>query len=214
MTKTNPEDELLLLAREGAPQALGDLLQHHREKLLRIIHFRMDLRLRSRLDADDILQDAYIEATERFQDYVDNQEMPFFLWLRFIAIQKLYQLHRKHLGAQARDAAREVSIYAGSRPQATSAVLAAHLLGKHTSPSVAAMRAETTLLVENALNSMNEMDREILALRRFEKLSNSEVADLLKISTTAASNRYIRALQRLKTEVDDPKFDANTRDSR
>ena len=205
MTNSSQENELLLLAMEGAPQALGDLLQHHRDKLVRIVRFRMDPRLRSRLDADDILQDAFIEATTRFSDYVDDeQRMPFFLWLRFIAIQKLYQLHRKHLGAQARDAAREVSIYAGSHPQATSAVLAAHLLGKHTSPSVAAMRAETTALVENALNSMNEMDREILALRRFEKLSNSEVAELLDISKTAASNRYIRALQRLKTEVDGP----------
>ncbi len=204
MTKSDSEDELLMLAKGGAPQALGELLQHYREKLLRIIHFRMDLRLRSRLDADDILQDAYIEATARFQDYVDNQQMPFFLWLRFIAIQKLFQLHRKHLGAKARDAAREVSIYAGSHPQATSAVLAAHLLGKHTSPSVAAMRVETTLLVENALNSMNDMDREVLALRRFEKLSNSQVAELLQISKTPASNRYIRALQRLKEEVEGP----------
>lgn len=204
MTNTSIENELLSLAISGAPQALGDLLQHHRDKLVRIIRFRMDPRLRSRLDADDILQDAFIEATTRFSDYLRDQQMPFFLWLRFIAIQKLYQLHRKHLGAQARDAAREVSIYAGSHPQATSAVLAAHLLGKHTSPSVAAMRSETTARVEDALNSMNEMDREILALRRFEKLSNSDVAELLDISKTAASNRYIRALQRLKTEVDGP----------
>lgn len=202
MTNANFEEELLSRASAGDLQALGDLLQHYREKLLRIIHFRMDPRLRSRLDADDILQDAYIESNSRFADYVANQEMPFFLWLRFIAIQKLFQLHRKHLGAQIRDAAREVSIYSSPQPQATSAVLAAHLLGKHTSPSVAAVRAETTALVENALNSMNEMDREILALRRFEKLSNSEVSELLDITKTAASNRYIRALQRLKTEVD------------
>lgn len=203
MTQAQSTDELLALASQGNPQALGDLLQLFRDKLLRIIHFRMDPRIRSRLDADDILQDAYIEATSRFQDFVDNQKMPFFLWLRFIAMQKLLQLHRKHLGAKARDAGREISIFAGSQPQATSAVLAAHLLGKHTSPSVAAMRVETTLRVENALNAMNEMDREILALRRFEKLSNSEVAELLEISKTAASNRYIRALQRLKAEVDD-----------
>ncbi len=131
-----------------------------------------------------------------------NQEMPFFLWLRFITVQKLCQLHRKHLGVKSRDAGREISIFAGPSPQATSAVLAAHLLGKHTSPSVAAMRAETTQRVENALNAMGEMDREILALRRFERLQNHEVAKLLDISTTAASNRYIRALERLRKEVD------------
>ncbi|MEM7456847.1 MAG: sigma-70 family RNA polymerase sigma factor [Planctomycetota bacterium] len=195
-------DEYLEQARAGRPQALGELLQRNREKLLRIIKFRMDPRLRGRLDADDIVQEAFIEATSRFTDYCENQEMPFFLWLRYITVQKLFQMHRKHLGTKSRDAGREVSIYSGPSPQATSAVLAAHLLGKHTSPSVAAMRAETTMSVERALNSMSEMDREILALRRFEKLQNHEVAKLLDISKTAASNRYIRALERLQKEVE------------
>ena len=194
--------EYLEQARAGRPQALGELLQRNREKLLRIIKFRMDPRLRGRLDADDIVQEAFIEATSRFHDYCENQDMPFFLWLRFITVQKLFQMHRKHLGAKSRDAGREVSIYSGPSPQATSAVLAAHLLGKHTSPSVAAMRAEATMRVERALNSMSEMDREILALRRFEKLQNHEVAQLLNISKTAASNRYIRALERLRKEVE------------
>ena len=194
-------DALLESAKSGDTNSLGSLLQHYREQLLRILRFRIDPRLRSRLDADDILQDAFIEAARRFADFVDNQEMPFFLWLRFIATQKLFQLHRKHLGTKARDAGREVSLYAG-QPQATSAVLAAHLVGKHTSPSLAAMRAETTLRVESALNSMNEVDREILALRRFEKLSNAQVAQLLNLTKTAASNRYIRALERLHREVE------------
>ena len=195
----NPD--LLEKAKAGQPQALGELLQSCRDQLYRIIKFRMDPRLRSRLDADDIIQDAFIEATQRFDDYVENQEMPFFLWLRFITVQKLFQMHRKHLGAQARDADREISIFAKPQPQATSAMLAAHLLGKHTSPSVAAMRAEQTARVERALNSMSEVDREVLALRRFERLKNDEVAELLNISRTAASNRYVRALERLQKEM-------------
>ncbi len=210
---TEPESleiGLLQRASAGQPQALGDLLQHHREHLLRIVKFRMDSRLRGRLDPDDIVQDAFIEATQRFQDFVDNQEMPFFLWLRFITIQKLMQMHRRHLGAKSRDAEREISIFAGPSPQATSAVLAAHLLGKHTSPSVAAMRAEATMRVELALNSMNEVDREILALRRFERLQNHEVAKLLNITISAASNRYIRALARLRVEVEGAPGDSIT----
>lgn len=193
--------DLLQRARGGEPEALGELLQSCREQLLRIVKFRMDPRLRSRLDADDVVQDSFIEATQRFDDFVNNQEMPFFLWLRFITVQKLMQMHRRHLGAQARDAGREISIFAKPQPQATSAMLAAHLLGKHTSPSVAAMRAEQTSKVERALNAMNEVDREILALRRFERLKNDEVAALLNLSKTAASNRYIRALERLQKEM-------------
>ncbi len=197
--------DLLAQAEAGQPQALGALLQNYRDQLLRIINFRMDPRLRGRLDADDIVQESFIEATQRFQDFVDNQEMPFFLWLRFITIQKLFQLHRKHLGVKSRDAGREVSIFAAPSPQATSAVLAAHLLGKNTSPSMAAIRAEETIRVEKALNAMSNVDREILAMRRFERLSNQEVAKLLKISKTAASNRYIRALERLQKEVEGAK---------
>ena len=192
--------ELLEQAKAGKPQALGELLQSHRDSLLRIIKFRMDPRLRSRLDADDVVQDSFIEATRRFETFED-QEMPFFLWLRFITVQKLYQMHRRHLGAKARDAGREISIFSTPQPQATSAMLAAHLLGKHTSPSVAAMRAERSRKVERVLNSMSDVDREILALRRFERLKNDEVAELLKISRTAASNRYVRALERLQKEM-------------
>ena len=194
-------DQLLTSAKTGCPQALGELLQSHRDQLLRIVRFRMDPRVSSRMDPDDVLQDAFMEATNRFQDFVDNQEMPFFLWLRFITVQKLLQLHRKHLGAQARDAGREISIFSKPHPQVTSAVLAAHLLGKQTSPSLAAMRAEQTILVEQALNSMNEVDREILALRRFERLKNNDVAALLDISPKAASNRYVRALEKLQQAV-------------
>lgn len=195
------QTDLLERAKRGQPQALGELLQSYQKQLLRIVKFRMDPRLRVRLDADDIVQEAFVEATERFDDFAQNQEMPFFLWLRFITVQRLFQLHRRHLGVQARDARREISIFSKPQPQATSAMLAAHLLGKHTSPSVAAMRAEQTLRVEKALNSMSEVDREILALRRFERLKNDEVANLLNLSKSAASNRYIRALERLQKEM-------------
>ncbi len=191
-------DQLVCGARDGDPHALGALLELNQERLRAIIEFRIDSRLRGRFDAADVLQEAFIEATQRFQDFLDNQEMPFFLWLRFITMQKLIQLHRRHLGTKARDATREVSIYAGPQPQATSAILAAHLLGRQTSPSMAAVRAEMQLRVERALNSMDDMDREVLALRHFEQLSNSEVAKLLDLSSTAANNRYIRALKRLK----------------
>ena len=196
-TETLQAERLLEQAEHGDPRALGDLLQTHRHRLLGIIQFRMDSRLRGRLDAADILQEAFIEATERFEEYCKSRNMPFFLWLRFIAVQKLLQVHRRHLGVKARDAAREVSIFPGPYPAATSAVLAAHLLGKHTSPSSAAVRAETQLRMERALNRMDEIDREVLALRHFEGLANGEIARLLEISEKAASNRYMRALKRL-----------------
>ena len=124
--------------------------------------------------------------------------MPFFLWLRWLTGMKLNTLHRKHLDCQVRDAAREVSIDRGAMPQATSAALAAQLMGRMTSASNAAIRAEHKLIVQEALNGMDPIDREVLALRHFEQLSNDETAQVLGLTKSAASNRYIRARKRLQ----------------
>lgn len=191
-------NQLLERASNGDRDALGLLFERFQDRLVKIVKFRMDTRVRGRLDPADVLQEAFIEATQRFPDYSESREMPFFLWLRFITVQRLLQVHRRHLGVKGRDAARDVSIFTAPQPQATSVVIAAHLLGRQTSPSMAAVRAEMQMQVERSLNAMDPIDREVLALRHFEQLANVEVAKLLDLSTTAASNRYIRAVKRLK----------------
>ena len=129
--------------------------------------------------------------------------MPFFVWLRFITVQKLCELHRHHLGTKARDVSREVSLFGSPLPHATSAVLAAQLLGRHTTPTQAVARAEIQHQLESALNQMDEIDREMVALRHFEQLTNVETARVLEINESAASNRYVRAIKRLKQILDD-----------
>lgn len=195
---TDETGELVGRARQGDVLALGSLFARHRERLLRMVSLRLDRRLRGRCDADDVIQDVYLEAARRFAEYLRDPQLPFFIWLRTLAVQKLVDAHRQHLGAKARDASREVSIYDGALPQATSAVLASQLLGQHTSPSQAAMRAEMQLRLQDALNGMDEIDREVIALRHFEQLSNGEAAAVLGINSSAASSRYVRAMKRLK----------------
>jgi RNA polymerase sigma-70 factor (ECF subfamily) len=163
-----------------------------------MIALRMDRRLQGRLDASDVLQEAYLEAARRLPDYAREPGMPFFLWLRFLTGQKLVELHRHHLGVRMRDAAREVALYHGSLPETTSAALAAALVGRATGPSEAAMRVELKLRVQAALNQLEPLDREVLALRHFEQLSPAEVAPCLGIKERAASKRFFRALKRLK----------------
>ena len=124
--------------------------------------------------------------------------MPVFLWLRLITGQRLMALHRKHLGAQMRDAGQEISLHRGALSQATSAALAALLLGRFTSPTQAAQRAEMQIRLQEVINAMDPIDREVLTLRHFEELSNVETAQVLGIQKAAASNRYLRALKRLK----------------
>jgi RNA polymerase sigma-70 factor (ECF subfamily) len=197
-TMTSDTSALLRQVAAGDPQALGVLLERDRERLVRIVDFRMDRQLRARIDAADVVQEAYLDATRRMSEYLRQPKMSFFLWLRFLVMQKLTELRRRHLGVQARAAQRELSIYGGPLPQASSAVLAAQLLGRQTSPSQAAMRAEIRRQLEEKLNELDPLDREVLVLRHFEQLSNAETARVLDINDSAASNRYVRALRRLR----------------
>lgn len=190
--------QCLQQATQGDTKLLAELLGQHRDRLRKMIQVRLDRRLQGRVDPSDVIQDAFIEASTRLPDYLANPAMPFFVWLRFITAQKLLILHRHHLQTQARDANREVSLFSGVLPAASSAALAQQLLGHQTSPSQAAIRAERKFRLEEALNRMQTIDREVLLLRHFEELGNLETASVLGISPTAANNRYVRALKRLK----------------
>ena len=124
--------------------------------------------------------------------------IPFFLWLRWIAGQKLIDQHRRHLGAEARRTAREVSLYHEAFPETTSENLAAHLMARLGTPSVEAIRLEHATHLREALAALEPIDREILSLRHFEQLTNGEAAVVLGLDKSAASKRYARALVRLK----------------
>ena len=189
---------LLGRAAGGEPRAWDELLDRHRDRLCRMVALRLDRRLQGRVDASDVVQEASLEAVTRLPEYLKNPKMPFYLWLRFLTGQRLTEQHRIHLGAQARDAGREVALYQGALPASTSAALAAQLLGRLTTPSEAAVRAERRIRMQEALNAMDPIDREVLALRHFEQLSNSEAATILGLDRSASSKRYVRALVRLK----------------
>src|SRR5262245_3997977 len=140
-------DQLLEAARQGDEGALAALVERHRGRLERMVGLRMDRRLQGRVDPADVVQDAYLALRGKFARYSADPRLPFFLWLRLEVGQKLVDLHRSHLGAQMRDAGQEVSLHQGPLPQVTSLSLAEHLLGKLTSASHAAVRAELKLRV-------------------------------------------------------------------
>ena len=190
--------DLIERSRSGDREALNALLARHRDRLCRMVEMRLDTRLQARLDASDVVQEAFVEVVERLEEYLRDPKLPLFLWLRLVVGERLVRLHRHHLGAQMRDAGREVSLYRGALPAASSAALAAQLLGRHTSPTQAVVRAERILRVQEALNTLDPVDREVLALRHFEQLTAAETARVLGISEEAAAKRYIRALKRLK----------------
>jgi len=185
-------------ARTGDVAALNELFARHRGRLRRMVEMRLDRRLQGRIDASDVIQEAYVDAARKLDDYLREPKLPLFLWLRLVVGERLLKLHRQHLGAQMRDADREVSLYREALPTASSAALAAQLLGKHTSPTQAAVRAERLLRLQEALNALDPIDREIISLRHFEELTRTEAAQALGIAEAAAAKRYVRALKRLK----------------
>ena len=163
-----------------------------------MVHIRLSRRLQGRVDDSDVLQEAFLDVSQRLPEYTADPKLPFFLWLRHMTGLRLAEIHRRHLGTQLRDADREVTLHRGGLPEADSVSLAAHLLGQLTTPSQVAIKAETRLMVQDALNSMEPVDREVLALKHFEQLSTSEIAEVLGMSKAGAGSRYLRAIKRLK----------------
>ena len=196
-------EDLLVRAARGDREALAALWERHRKRLRQMIRVRLDRPLQGRVDPSDVLQEAYVDMAERLPEYVRDRTFPPYLWLRLVAGQRLMQIHRRHLGTAMRDAGREVSLHRGALPQASTASLAAQLLGRFTTASEALVRAEARLQVQQALNQMEPIDREVIALRHFEELSNAETAEVLGISPQAASNRHLRALARLQAILKD-----------
>jgi RNA polymerase sigma-70 factor, ECF subfamily len=198
MDETGTDQVLLRRICAGEQRALGEFFGMQRDRLRRFVHLRLDRRLQGRVDPSDVLQEAFVDASRRLAEYAAEPAMPLFLWLRFLTAQRLQALHRFHLGAKARDAGREVSLHSGPLPAADSRSLAAQLLGRLTTPSRAAIRAEIQIKIREALDAMDPIDREVLVLRHFEELNNNETAAVLGLEKAAASRRYVRALRRLK----------------
>jgi RNA polymerase sigma-70 factor (ECF subfamily) len=196
-------EALLDRLRAADDQALGELFMLHRERLWRMLYVRLDDRLRSRLAPDDVLQETFLDVARRIGEYLAGPAVPFYVWLRFLTVQRLQMMQRAHLGAQMRDAGREVATARGGGPFASSESMAGQLVSHLTSPSQAAIRRELQQRLRAALDEMDPLDREVLALRHFEELSNGEVAEVLGITKEAASKRHVRALKRLRDILGD-----------
>ncbi len=181
-------NRLLGLCKEGDAASLGVLLARHENRLRRLIAFRFDPRLQSRIDPSDVIQEAHLAVSRSLGGYLKESRMSLHQWLRGIVSHKLLELHRFHLGTPSRDLRREVSFLHASVPDAM----------YNTTPSETAMWAEDKVRMQAAINRLNPRDREILALRHFQLLTNAEAAGVLGITVAAAGKRYLRALELLR----------------
>jgi RNA polymerase sigma-70 factor (ECF subfamily) len=190
-------DALFARATAGDRAVAGDLVTRFDERLRRIVRARLDPRVARRADADDVLQEVHVEALSRLPAYAADRSMPFFLWMRFLAVQRCAALARLHLGTGARDARRETPLVPADSA-ASSDLFASHLAASATSPSATVAREEVRQRLRIALDAMDAGDRDVLWLRHFEGLGNAETAEVLGIEAPAAGKRYVRALERLR----------------
>jgi RNA polymerase sigma-70 factor (ECF subfamily) len=195
-------DDRQALERAAGGDATGwqQFLARHHARLRRMVGLRLDPRLRGRVDPSDVLQEAYIEATRSLNKFLqkDDEQVAPFLWLRQLAGTRLAKAHRQHLGAQARDVRKELPLHGMHFPGVSSVILAEDLLARSDDPGRKIAKADLRDKVMQALESLDEQDREVLALRHFEHLTGAETAAWLGITPAAAAKRYLRALERLK----------------
>lgn len=189
---------LLERVRGGDEQAFEELFARHRSWLEQAIEWRLDVRLRARLDASDVVQETQLEAYRRLKDYLERRPMPFRIWLRKTAYERLLKIQRRHISTMQRSVARETPI-----PEQSSLLLARALMDGGSTPSVRVSRKEIAQRVRGALSELAALDREILFMRHFEALSYRDIGGVLDIDAATARKRYGRALLKLRQSLID-----------
>ena len=203
MTTHQPDTEQLLRqAADGDPGARDGLLARHRDRLRKMVAWRLDRRLAARVDPSDVVQEVLLEASRKMDRYLGEQPLPFFPWLRSLAGEHLATLHRRHVRTRGRSVLREEAGVL-HLPDESAAELASRLVTSSTSPSQRALRQELRERVQQALGRLSERDREVLVLRNLEQLSVADTAEVLRISAGAVKVRHLRALERLRALLDE-----------
>ncbi len=196
-----PTEELLVQAKGGDDSAVNALMDRHRNSLRQLIRLRLDARIQKRIDVSDVIQDVLVEANRRLATYMDNPIMPFHLWLRQIAKDRIIDAHRRHRVSAKRSVDREQGLRIPRGHDQSSIQLASFLGDGGLTPAAVALQKEMAQKVEEAISRMDDKDCEIIMMRHYEHLSNQEIGKILGLTEPAASMRYLRAIRRLKTMI-------------
>ena len=190
--------DLLKGVENGDPAAMNQLMDRHREAVRRMVQMRLDHAVSRRVDASDVVQDVLLEASQRLAEYIRSPSMPFHLWLRQLAKDRIIDMHRRHRTAQRRSVDREQNMTSFRGDDQSAADLTALLRDAELTPAASALRKEMEERFVLALDQLDENDREMIIMRHFEHLGNGEVAEALGLSAPAAGMRYLRAIRRLR----------------
>jgi RNA polymerase sigma-70 factor (ECF subfamily) len=196
-------EQLIARAKNGDASAVNQLMDRHRNSLRQLIRMRLDHKIQKRVDVSDVVQDVLVEANRRLQRYLEKPLMPFHLWLRQIAKDRIIDAHRRHRVSAKRSVDREQQLVAPRGYDQSSIQLASILRDSKLTPAAAALQKEMARKVEASISQLDEKDCEIIVMRHYEHLSNQEIGQILELTEPAASMRYLRAIRRLKAILQD-----------
>jgi RNA polymerase sigma-70 factor, ECF subfamily len=194
--------ELLINVKDGQSVAVEQLMDRHRNSLRRMIQLRLDQRIMQRVDVSDVIQDVLMEANRRLKDYLANPVIPFHLWIRQIAKDRIIDAHRRHRVSAKRSIDREQAVGGHGPPDQSTIELANQFRDKALTPAAAATQRELAQQIESAVQLLRDNDREIILMRHYEQLNNQEIAQSLGLTEPAASMRYLRAIKRLREVIE------------
>jgi RNA polymerase sigma-70 factor, ECF subfamily len=199
MNTSPTPDQLLLHARAGSAEHLGQLLELYRRYLRLLARVEIGQSLQAKVDASDLVQDTLLEAHRHFSTFQGISETQFLCWLRQIMAANLANLLRRYLGTQGRDVRleRELNI----RLDQSSQLLDRGLADRGSSPSQQASRREQAVLLADALDQLPEDYREVLVLRHLEGLTFPEVAERMGRSLDSVEKLWVRGLAQLRQVV-------------
>lgn len=190
--------ELLEQARQGDDEAINALIDRHRNALRHLVRMRLDRKIQRRVDVSDVVQDVLIEVNRRLKTYLENPVMPFHLWIRHIARDRIIDAHRRHRGSAKRSVDKEQAMVIPGGFDQSSIILAAQLVDREKTPAASTMEKELARRVEEAITELDDVDAEVIVMRHYEQLTNQEIAQALELTEPAASMRYLRAVRRLR----------------
>jgi RNA polymerase sigma-70 factor, ECF subfamily len=199
----NPE-QMIAQARRGPDEArrkerLGELLELYRNYLKLLARAQVDLHLRSRGDASDLVQETFLDACRDFQQFRGSTEAELMAWLKKILIYNVAKFIQRQVVAKKRDARRDVSLDRHlAAVNQSSAHFEAALASPASTPSVQASRRERAAVVADYLAQLPPAYREVILLRNLEGLAFSEVARRMQRSSGAVRILWVRALDQLR----------------
>lgn len=199
MWPNSDETQELIIKAKRSPEEIDQLLMRYQSALHRLVELRLDRKIRHRIDVSDILQETFLEANRRMQNYLEDQPLPLHLWLRQIAMDRVIDAHRRHRGSAMRSVDKEEGMMPGNAWDQSTQHLVRQISDPQLTPATEAMQRELAKRVEDAISSLGDQDAEIILMRHYEHLTNQDVAITLGLTEPAASMRYLRALRKLKT---------------